>query len=160
MTKLTSKLTEVLKRESVLKAALDQYNDDAFFRQREAAFEKARKGNATDQDREAAEAAADGRLLRDFAGKRAALAMTLEAHLRESFAIFRDEFIVPTLESRKARREHLQRDVADLNQKYPGALIGFDHSYDEGPIDQLQRFAWMDVYEGYIDMESLVNFYA
>lgn len=156
----TPALTLILNREEALTEKLNEFSDPAFYARREAAFEKARKGDATDKDRDDAAAAVDGRLSAEFAGQREAISLTLEAHRKESFATFVAEFVKPTLEARKARRDRLHQTINDLNREYPGAHIAFDQGFDLGPLDQLQQLAWADQAPPHFDMTGFVANYS
>jgi len=157
--KLTKKVSAILDREKELKDKLDPYLGGGFWDARNAAIEAARSGNATPEQIEEAAAAMDGRLEQKFYGMREVLQNSLNAFREESFPVFREEFLTPALEARKARREQLDKDVADLRTRYPGLRVNYDLQWDDGTISQLQDLVWLDrLGPRLFDMGDMVNF--
>jgi len=157
-TTLSKKVTAILSREKELKEQLRPLEGDSFWNARAAALEGARQSNPTAEEIAAATEAVDGRLEQKMFGQRQILSSILQKHREESFPTFRDEFLVPALETRKARRAQLDQDITALRVNYPGLRVSYDQTWDEGTISQLQEFCWLDqLAPRHLDMEEMVE---
>ena len=63
----------------------------------------------------------------------------LQAVRDQGYATIRDEVIIPALLVRQARREQLEKDIAEIKGNYPGCSITFDRSWESDILATIEE---------------------